>query len=205
MKIKVCGLKYQSNVNELFNLSIDYVGFIFYKKSLRYLDDEISFDYVRTIPSHIQKVGVFVNTDSYSIINSIAHYNLDVVQLHGDESNEFCNEIKPYSKVIKAFQIDDHFDFSLLESYAPYVDYFLFDTACKDYGGSGLSFNWQLLEKYTLNIPFFLSGGINESSIDQILKIKHKQFYAIDLNSKFEIEAGLKDINKIKSFINKLL
>lgn len=204
MKIKVCGLKYQSNVNELINLPIDYVGFIFYKKSPRYLDDEISFDYVRTIPSHIQKVGVFVNTDSYSVINNIAHYNLDAVQLHGDESVEFCNGIRRYANIIKAFQIHDHFDFSVLESYVPYVDYFLFDTACKDYGGSGLSFNWQLLEKYTQNIPFFLSGGINEYSIDELLKINHKQFYAIDLNSKFEIEAGLKDINKIKSFINKL-
>ncbi len=204
MKIKVCGLKYPSNMNELINLPIDFVGFIFYKNSPRYINDEISFDFIRTIPSHIKKVGVFVNSDSYSIINSIAHYNLDFVQLHGDESVVFCDEIKPYVKVIKAFQIHDLFDFSILEDFEPYVDYFLFDTASKDYGGSGQSFSWQLLEKYTLNTPFFLSGGISEFSIDELLKINHKQLYAIDLNSKFEIVVGLKDANKIKSFITKL-
>lgn len=202
MKIKVCGLKYQSNINELINLPINYIGFVFYNKSPRFIDGEISFDYVRTIPAHIKKVGVFVNAEACLIINSITHYNLDFVQLHGDESVEFCNEIKSHTKIIKAFQIHDNFDFTILENYLPYVDYFLFDTACKEYGGSGHSFNWQLLKKYTFNKPFFLSGGISENSKNEILKINHQQLYAVDLNSKFEIVAGLKDITKIKSFIN---
>lgn len=204
MKIKVCGLKHQSNIEELMQSPIDYMGIIFYNKSPRFVDGNLSFDFMRSIPKHIKKVGVFVNETSYSIYNKIAHYNLDIVQLHGNESPEICLELKPYVKVIKAFQINDNFDFKQLEDYLPLVDYFLFDSPTANYGGSGNTFNWQALEKYTYDIPFFLSGGISEEHIEQIKQLESQQLIGIDINSKFEIEPGLKNTNKIKEFITKL-
>lgn len=204
MKLKVCGLKHKHNITELLQMPIDYIGIIFYKKSPRFIDANLSFDFMRTIPKHIEKVGVFVNENSYSICDKIAHYDLDIVQLHGDESSEMCAELKSYCKVMKAFQMNDDFDFKQLENYIPVVDYFLFDTPTTNYGGSGKTFNWQLLENYSYNIPFFLSGGISEEHIWEIKKLKIPQLIGIDINSKFEIEPGLKDAEKIKQFILKL-
>lgn len=201
MKLKVCGLKYQSNIEELMYEKIDYLGFIFYKKSSRYIDDSISFDFIRQIPKHIRKVGVFVNETADNILNTVAHYNLDVAQLHGDESEKTCEELKPYVTIIKAFRIHDHFNFTILEKYLPHVNFFLFDTDTKTYGGSGQQFNWDLLKQYTYNKPFFLSGGIDDSSIKQLQQFNHPQLHAIDINSKFEISPALKDSKKIKQFI----
>ena len=201
MKIKVCGLKYQENIEDLSELNINYFGFIFYKKSQRYIADDLDFDFVRRIPKQIKKVGVFVNESVYSILNKVAQYDLDFVQLHGLESEEFCAELKPYVKVIKAFGVYDKFQFADLEKYLQHVDYFLFDTYTKLYGGSGEVFNWQTLNNYTLNKPFFLSGGIDLTSSKQISQFKHPQFYGVDINSKFEIKSGLKDKEKIKLFI----
>ena len=201
MKLKVCGLKHQSNIEELMNAKVDYLGFIFYKKSSRYIDDFISFDFVRQIPKHFQKVGVFVNETAYNILNTVAHYNLDAVQLHGDESEKLCEELKPYATIIKACRIHDHFDFTTLEPYLPHVNFFLFDTDTKTYGGSGQQFNWELLKNYTFDKPFFLSGGIDSSSTKQLQQFNHPQLYAIDINSKFEISPALKDVKKIKQFI----
>lgn len=204
MKLKVCGLKHQSNIEELMQLPIDYMGFIFYDKSPRFVDEKLSFDFMRSIPKQIKKVGVFVNESSYFICNKIAHYDLNMVQLHGDESPEICKELKPHVKVMKAFQINDDFDFNQLENYSSVVDYFLFDSPTVNYGGSGNTFNWQVLEKYDYDIPFFLSGGISEEHIEQIKQLKIPQQIGIDINSKFEIEPGLKNTNKIKPFITKL-
>jgi len=204
MKLKVCGLKHQSNIEELMDAKVDYLGFIFYKKSSRYIDDFISFDFVRQIPKHIRKVGVFVNETAYGVLNAVAHYNLDVVQLHGDESEKMCEELKPYATIIKAFRIHDHFDFTILENYLPHVDFFLFDTDTKAYGGSGQQFNWELLKQYTFDIPFFLSGGIDSSSIKQLQEFNHPQLHAIDINSKFELSPALKDVEKIKQFIQNI-
>ena len=204
MQIKVCGLKYEENIKEINSLDINYMGFIFYKNSSRYIDDSLGFDFMRTIPKHITKVGVFVNEIVYSILNTIAHYDLDMVQLHGDESEIFCAELKPYAKIMKAIRIQDNFDFKSLEKYLPHVDYFLFDTDTKNYGGSGKQFNWEILKQYKLNIPFLLSGGIDLDSAEKINQLNHPQLKAIDINSKFEIEAGLKDSEKIKTFITKL-
>lgn len=204
MKLKVCGLKYEDNVKELSSLAIDYMGFIFYKKSPRYIDAQLSFDFIRTLPSHIKKVGVFVNESCYSVLNTVAHYNLDYVQLHGDESEKVCAELKPFVKVIKAFRVNDDFDFKNLEKYVPHVDAFLFDTDTKNYGGSGLQFNWDILKNYQINTPFFLSGGIDETSIEKLKVVNHPQLHTIDINSKFEIEPGLKNSEKIKQFIVKI-
>lgn len=204
MKVKVCGLKYQSNIEQLMQLEIDYMGFIFYEKSSRFVNTNLGFDYIRTIPKYIKKVGVFVNENSYSICDKVAHYDLDIVQLHGEESPEICAELKSHAKVMKVFQINEDFDFKQLEKYISTVDYFLFDTPTINYGGSGKVFNWLLLENYSYNIPFFLSGGISEEHIDKIKKLKIPQLIGIDINSKFEIEPGLKNKNKIKEFIDKL-
>jgi phosphoribosylanthranilate isomerase len=204
MKLKVCGLKHEHNIIEMAQLPIDYMGFIFYKKSPRFVAEHLSFDFARTIPKHIKKIGVFVNEPSYAILNTIAHYDLQMVQLHGDESPELCAELKPYVKVIKAFQIEDNFDFKQLESFLTVVDYFLFDSPTQNYGGSGISFNWQALKKYNYDIPFILSGGINEEHIEVIKQLNIPQLFAIDINSKFETEPGIKNVEKIKHFILKL-
>ncbi len=205
MKLKICGLKYPDNIKELSMSAVDYMGFIFYKKSPRYISNMIDFDFIRQLPKHINKTGVFVNEKTYKMFNLIAHYNLDTIQLHGEEPEEVCKELKPYVKIIKAFGIDDTFDFKRVEKYIPYVDFFLFDTLTDSYGGSGKKFNREVLKKYTYDVPFFLSGGIDEYSAGELKHIDHPKLYAIDINSKFEIEKpGLKDVQKIKKFINKL-
>ena len=204
MKLKVCGLKFEENIAGLLQLPINYLGFIFYKKSPRYVGEDLSFDYVRSIPKHIKKVGVFVNEDCTSVFNRIAHYDLDMVQLHGEETPEICRELMSHVEIIKAFQIHDDFDFKQLESYLAVVDYFLFDSSSKNYGGSGKSFNWQILKNYTYNIPFFLSGGIGEEHADELKQLNIPQLKTIDLNSKFETEPGLKNTEQIKQFIIKL-
>lgn len=201
MKLKVCGLKYKNNIAELVQLPIDYIGFIFYKKSQRYIGNNIDLDFVSTLPKHIKKVGVFVNESIYSILSLIAKYNLDIVQLHGDESPEICTKLNTKVNVIKSFQLHANFDFKQLESYAAVVDYFLFDNKTKHYGGSGKVFNWQLLNKYNYKIPFFLSGGISQEHIKDLKQLNISQLVALDINSKFETEPGLKDHEKIKQFI----
>lgn len=204
MKLKICGLKYPENINQIKTTNVDYIGLIFHKSSPRYIEQYLSFDFVRSIPKHIRKVGVFVNESSYNIFNAIAHYNLDIVQLHGNESERLCKELKPYVKVIKAFGIGEQFNFSELEKHIPHVDYFLFDTASKNHGGTGIAFNHQILLNYKYNIPFFLSGGIDDSMLKKIKQLNLKHLYALDINSKFEITPGLKDVQKINSFFNQL-
>lgn len=204
MKVKVCGLKYEQNITDLMQLPINYMGFIFYKKSPRYVGEDLSFNFVGSIPKHIKKVGVFVNEDCYSIFNHIAHYDIAMVQLHGAETPEICAELKPHVEIIKAFQIHDNFDFKQLESYLAVVDYFIFDSSTPNYGGSGKQFNWQLLKNYKYHIPFFLSGGIGEEHVEELKQLNLPQLKAIDINSKFETEPGLKHSDQVKQFILKL-
>ncbi len=204
MKLKVCGLKFEENIADLMQLPINYMGFIFYKKSPRYVGEDLSFDFVRSIPKHIKKVGVFVNEDCTAVFNRISHYDLAIVQLHGDETPEICAELKPHVQIMKAFQIHDNFDFKLLENYIPVVDYFLFDSSTPNYGGSGKQFNWQLLKNYKYHIPFFLSGGIGEEHAEELKQLNLPQLKAIDINSKFETEPGLKQTEQIKQFIIQL-
>ncbi|SNB33121.1 N-(5'-phosphoribosyl)anthranilate isomerase [Flavobacterium psychrophilum] len=199
MKLKICGMKYPENILEVSTLLPDYLGFIFWEKSSRYFDLEIP-----KIPESIKKVGVFVNANLEEILLKIKKYNLNLVQLHGNESPEFCKELKKSTiKIIKVFSVNDDFNFSALEPFEAVCDYFLFDTKGKLPGGNGITFNWQILEKYHSRKPFFLSGGIG---LDDIKNIKNLNLpiYAIDVNSKFEIEAGLKNIELLKSFKNNL-
>ncbi|MFD2915715.1 phosphoribosylanthranilate isomerase [Psychroserpens luteus] len=209
MKLKICGMKYKDNTTEVAQLQPDYLGFIFYENSSRFFDGNIP-----ELPKSIKKTGVFVNASLEFIIEKIKTHNLQAVQLHGSESPEFCDTLRHAElvsvshheklEIIKVFSIKDNFDFSVLEAYEAVCDYFLFDTKGKLPGGNGYTFNWDVLKDYPSTKPFFLSGGIGLNEIDQVLLFLQKQesryCHAIDVNSKFEIEAGLKDTDKIKRF-----
>jgi phosphoribosylanthranilate isomerase len=197
MKIKVCGLRESENINAVAALGPDYVGFICYNLSPRFIA-ELPVDIALNLPSNIQKTGVFVNETSETIHSLIATHGFDVIQLHGDESPEFSNGFRDKVIVFKAFGLDENFDFSQLNSYVNNVDYFLFDTKTKGYGGSGKTFDWAILNNYKLDVPFFLSGGISLDNLEEITKINHPQFYGVDLNSRFETAPGVKDIGKLK-------
>jgi phosphoribosylanthranilate isomerase len=195
-KLKICGMKYPNNILEVSQLLPDYLGFIFYEKSSRFFEGEIP-----EIPKSIKKVGVFVDATLEEIISKIEKYNLNAVQLHGKEDALFCEKLKKENiEIIKVFSVLDEFDFDLLKPFEPYCDYFLFDTKGKLHGGNGVTFNWQILEKYNSKKPFFLSGGIGIEEIEKIVKslqcndsTKNLPIFAIDVNSKFEIEPGLKN------------
>ncbi|MFV7235987.1 phosphoribosylanthranilate isomerase [Flavobacterium sp. ZB4R12] len=188
-------MKYPDNILEVGSLLPDYMGFIFWEKSARYFDDVIP-----DLPKSIKKVGVFVNESIPVILEKTAKYDLQAVQLHGHESVEFCQDLKNKMdnsiEIIKVFSVDDTFDFEVLKPFETVCDYFLFDTKGKLPGGNGTTFDWKVLEKYPSSKPFFLSGGIgiNEmGAVNEILKT-NLPIYAIDVNSKFEIEPGLKNI-----------
>ncbi len=203
-KLKVCGMKNPDNIQQLVKLNPDFIGFIFYKKSKRYIGDSLGISSL-DIPESIKKVAVFVNSSINEVKTIMIKHQLDFAQLHGDESPEFCLELKKAGiKITKAFQIDEDFDFSVLKQYDSACDYFLFDTKTNLYGGSGKKFNWRILEKYDNQKPFFLSGGIDLEDVDEIKKIYNLNIYAIDINSKFEVKSGMKDIDKIEKFIKDL-
>lgn len=205
MKIKICGMNNIDNISAIAALEPDYLGFIFYPHSKRYVGNDFNLDTVAESVKKIKKVGVFVNDTLGAISEKIKKYNLDYVQLHGDETPAFCESIKTLNvNVIKAFQLDSNFQFSYLKNYSHACDYFLFDSKSVHYGGSGVAFDWTILKKYQLNIPFFLSGGIGLDNINDVLKINHNQFYAVDLNSKLETQPGIKsemDCQKIIELI----
>src|ERR1700761_2142177 len=193
MKIKVCGMRDSGNIEAVAALQPDYMGFIFYPQSPRYIGET-----EKNLSRNIIKTGVFVNEGIDKVHKLINKHSLSAVQLHGAESPEFCNAFQGKVKVIKAFGVDKDFDFHQLQPYTGSVDYFLFDTKTDKHGGSGQSFDWSLLDKYKLGIPFFLSGGLSLENLDEVEAIQHPQFYGVDLNSRFEVEPGLKDIDKLK-------
>lgn len=197
MKIKVCGMKYPENIRAVASLQPDYLGFIFYDKTPRYIG-EPDRSMMAEIPATIQKTGVFVNESPEKTKALVTGYRLDAVQLHGSESPEFCAGLKAHTTVIKAFGVDGLFDFGILNEYAEAVDYFLFDTKTAIHGGSGKSFNWQLLNGYSLDVPFFISGGLSPENIEEAIQIDHPEFYGLDLNSRFETAPGLKAIDKLE-------
>jgi phosphoribosylanthranilate isomerase len=197
MKIKICGLKDPENISAVVALNPDYMGFIFYGDSPRFVGD-LSLDALELIPSHINKTAVFVNENANTISSIIDQYDFDFVQLHGNETPAFCKSLRDKAIVIKAFGIDNDFDFKQLDKYKNKVDLFLFDTKTKTHGGSGIAFDWNMLDKYEMEIPFFLSGGLSLENIEAVKSIYHPQFYGVDLNSKFELSPGIKDMKKLK-------
>lgn len=210
MKLKICGMKFSENIQQAAALHPDYLGFIFYKDSPRNYEGIIP-----NIPSHIKKTGVFVNASLDIILEKVFKYNLRAVQLHGEESEVLCRKLKDALngesvEIIKVFSIKDEFDFELLKDYEKIVDFFLFDTKGKNKGGNGYSFNWHILKDYPSTTPFFLSGGIGPEEQEKIREFcqhlknngKEELLYAIDVNSRFETEPGLKNIELLEKFID---
>lgn len=230
MKLKVCGMKFTENMQQVAALQPDYLGFIFYEKSKRNFEGIIP-----EMPNSIKKTGVFVNEYPEILISLVEEYGLDAVQLHGDETAEyvlnlkkqlterralFIEENKQIKKkknqhkisknqveIIKVFGIKDEFNFSVLEPYLDIVDYFLFDTKGKERGGNGVKFDWTVLENYPYKKPFFLSGGIGLDDLEQLQIVlkSNLPIYALDVNSKFESKPGVKKIEELKKFKNSVI
>ena len=203
-------MKYQENMIEVAQLQPEYLGFIFHEKSPRFFEGTIP-----ELSKSIKKVGVFVDASLKYIFDKIKTHHLNAIQLHGEESPEFCNdchaELVSASlsvEIIKVFSIKEEFNFDILKPYEKVCDYFLFDTKGKLPGGNGYTFNWNVLKNYPSKKPFFLSGGIGPEETENVLSFLRRQeskyCYAIDVNSKFEIEPGLKNIELLKKFKNDL-
>lgn len=203
-KLKICGMKFPDNITEVVALEPDYLGFIFFPASKRFVAD-LDPELVKAIPESIKTTGVFVDEKPEVVKEKIKAYGLKAVQLHGNESPAYCKQLKGITEVIKAFGIDGSFDFDKLDDYYDVVDYFLFDTKTPEHGGSGESFNWRLLEKYQLTVPFFISGGIGLDNVAGLSRINDERLYAVDVNSRFEVSPGLKDIDQLKEFKSKML
>jgi phosphoribosylanthranilate isomerase len=196
MKIKVCGLKMPENILAVAALNPDFMGFIFYEGSPRYVGNQAE-KMLENIPSSIQKTAVFVNKSAVEINTLIDKYHFDAIQLHGDEDPDFAYSFRNKVKVIKAFGVDNTFNFEKLNDYVNKADYFLFDTKTEKHGGSGKPFDWSVLDNYQLDVPFFISGGVSPENLEQVLNLNHPQLYGIDLNSKFEDTPGVKNIEQL--------
>ncbi len=203
MKIKICGLKDTFNIRKVSEANPDYMGFIFYPKSPRFVGEKFSKNTLETIPESIIKTAVFVNETLENIGNIVNNYGFEAVQLHGNESQAMCKELKEQKlTIIKAFAIDEVFDFKTLIPYEIHCDYFLFDTKTPNFGGSGKTFDWTLLWHYQLETPFFLSGGLGAENLYEVLKLKHDKLYGLDFNSKLEDAPGLKNIQMINKVLD---
>jgi len=201
MLIKVCGLNDPENISQIIRLNFDLIGFIFYRNTPRYFDQALSYEAVRQIPKSIKKVGVFVNQPTNEVLEKVAYYDLDFVQLHGTESADYCEKLATHVKIIKAISVKDKESILKAKAYFNYCDHLLFDTSSPNHGGSGLSFDWRLLQTLAIEKPFFISGGISLENFKEIKKLEIDNFCGIDLNSKFEIKPGLKDLTKLKLLI----
>ena len=210
------------NIREVSQLGVDMIGMIFYPKSPRYVEMQSS--HAGIIPDYVKediniksakspaRVGVFVDDMVQNIVTRVVNYHLDYVQLHGNEPREMCEnlrltldpDIRPGIKIIKAISVSDASDIQKYKEYVGAVDLFLFDTKCKTVGGSGQQFDWQVLEQYDGEIPFLLSGGIGPDDVSRLHAFHHPKCIGIDLNSRFEIEPGVKDVEKLKGFLNEI-
>lgn len=220
MVIKVCGMRDARNIREVSQLGIDMIGMIFYPKSPRYVEMQSS--HAGIIPDYVKedinikssktpaRVGVFVDDMVQNIVTRVVNYHLDYIQLHGNKPREMCEnlrltldpDIRPGIKIIKAISVSDASDIQKYKEYVGAVDLFLFDTKCKTVGGSGQQFDWQVLEQYDGEVPFLLSGGIGPEDASRLHAFHHPKCIGIDLNSRFEIEPGVKDVEKLKAFLN---
>ena len=201
MKIKICGMKFPENIHDVTGLKPDFMGFVFYPKSPRYAEP-LDIKTLNSIPKTIKKIGVFVNESLENILTMVYKYKLDGVQMHGSENVEDCRKLKNAGLIVlKAFPIAEAYNFKVTKNYEGACDYFLFDTKTETYGGSGVKFNWSILDEYKGETPFLISGGIAANDAEAILKIEHPKYVGIDLNSKFEVSPGLKNVELLKQFI----
>lgn len=200
LKIKVCGLRDRENVIQVLALKPDYMGFIFYEKSARYVGHE-DLAFLSEL-SGTKKVAVFVNATEKEIDSVLTRYSFDAIQLHGNESPEFCESVRFKGvELIKAFGVDSDFDFNQLQAYRSTVDYFLFDTKTSLHGGSGKRFDWSVLDEYKEDIPYFLSGGIDTETFQSATSLKDERLYCIDVNSRFELAPGVKSIPLLETIL----
>ena len=203
MNIKVCGITQLKQLQQLDGLNIEFAGLIFVKDSPRYVGDSLDKDAVKNADFDLKKVGVFKNPEMIDILDAIDEYGLDVVQLHGEESPEMCEDLSSEVEVIKVFNIDETItDIDVLVAdYDAVCDYYLFDTKTDgETGGTGKQFDWKVLSKAKIEKPFFLSGGIGPDDAANVKAFRHPDFFSIDINSKFEKEPGLKDMGLILGF-----
>ena len=206
MKIKVCGLRDEHNIRQLMEaVHPDYTGFIFYEASPRYAGEKLDPLFLRRLKGSFRKTGVFVDAPLERAKRVCGEYELNAVQLHGQESPEYCGRLQGMDlQVIKTFHLTESFNFHMLEDYAPVCDLFLFDTRGSHPGGNGVHFNWALLDHYHLSVPFLLSGGLSESDAKAISAIRHPALAGVDINSRFERQPGYKDVKSIQLFVNQL-
>lgn len=196
-------------VNQLSEMGVEFCGFIFYPKSPRYVFKHMPAINIKKIKGNINKVGVFVNANADDVLQTVDDCGLYLVQLHGDESPKECEKISDYVSVIKAFRLgeDDNILWKI-KDYQEVVDMFLFDTEGVGYGGTGKKFNWETLLDLNINKPFFISGGIQPKDVAALKKFSAntvgKDLFAVDVNSKFEISPGYKDMEKVKTFVSQL-
>ena len=205
MRIKVCGITRINDLQGLVENGVDYAGFIFYERSPRFAGNRIDARSVRETTG-IRKVGVFVNAPLEQVQRTVNDYGLDLVQLHGDETPEFCEAVRTFIPVVKAFRIGDSVNWQTeVAPFVPVTDYFLFDTASvKGYGGTGEKFNWELLQTYPFDQPFFLSGGITPEQGKEIGEMQIPALFAADVNSKFEDSPGVKNLSLVQQFVKQI-
>ncbi len=210
MRIKVCGMTKAEQVLQLDELGVEFAGFIFYPKSPRYVLSHMSKEQLKKLKGkHINKVGVFVNTPVEEVLQLVDACGLYLVQLHGDENPRYCEQIANYVTVVKAFRLREGEDILWrAKDYQDAADMFLFDTEGAGYGGTGKKFNWDILKGGNVRKPFFLSGGIQPEDVELLKAFEQesvaKDLFAVDINSKFELAPGLKDMDKIQTFVKAL-
>ena len=198
LELKVCGMRDADNIREVGVLAPDFMGFIFYKDSPRYVGPD--FTVPGGLPAQTKKVGVFVNESTEEILETAKKHHLNLVQLHGRESVDQCRKLKDMGvRVIKVFSVDDDTRFTETQDYRDVVDYFLFDTKGKYFGGNARRFDWRVLSRYDQQVPFFLSGGISPENIQEVLTLGNYNIAAIDVNSGVEVNPAWKDVEKIRS------
>jgi len=201
LKIKVCGMREPENIRAVTAFLPDYLGFIFYKDSKRFAGD-MPAGIKADIPAYVNKVGVFVDEKEDNLLKICSDYGIGTVQLHGKESPEYCEKLAEKGlKIIKAIRIGKQMNTADLLPYRDACSYFLFDTQTEAYGGSGKQFNWALLKAYTLEIPFFLSGGVDPDDAERVRNIAHPMLFGVDINSRFEKSPGVKHTETVERFI----
>lgn len=206
-RIKVCGMTLPEQLTELEALQVAFAGFIFYPKSPRYVFKQMTTSQIKKIKG-INKVGVFVNAPMDEVLHIVDECGLHMVQLHGDETPLYCEKLANYISVVKAFRLSENDAVEwLIRPYMDSCDMFMFDTMGAGYGGTGKKFDWTQLNNIQVGKPFFLSGGIEPGDEDRLKEFASwpvaKGLFALDINSKFEISPGVKDIEKIKQFVEK--
>lgn len=207
--VKVCGMRDTANIRAVATLQPDYMGFIFYERSSRFVGEALDVALIRSLrhePFSIRTVGVFVNASASQIVRHVEQYDFAAAQLHGTESPSLCKQVKEESgrDIIKTFSIASEQDVKRVADYEGVIDYVLFDTATSQYGGSGTRFDWNVLSAYTDATPFFLSGGISLESTGDIKRLRHPMLYAVDINSRFETAPAMKDVKKLQQFFQQL-